>query len=127
MWFHHGMRGQLSETTMGVLTALGEDRDTVAASLEAMAVQGVAKDPEHCAIASYLSAVISSDPEVSSVKVPAAAVIVVTRSRSWRRKIYLSTPNAVQDFVRAFDAGRFPKLTSAAPWPSIAEPGHASH
>jgi hypothetical protein len=33
----------------------------------------------------------------------------------------------VQDFVRAFDAGRFPKLTSAAPWPSIAEPGRASH
>jgi hypothetical protein len=109
-------RAATKRNTIGLLTSLGNTADAVAASLEAAGVRGVSANPRGCAVAVYLGAVIGADPQVRSVKVGRAEV-VITPKRWWGRSIVVPIPPPAREFVVAFDAGRFPKLLRTASQP----------
>ena len=93
----------------GLLASLGGNVDAVASTLEGAGVRGVSANPRDCAIAVYLGAVVGSDPQVRSVKVGRAEVVITPR-RWWGRSVVVPLTPAAREFVAAFDAGRFPGL-----------------
>jgi hypothetical protein len=92
-----------------LLSQLGHDAGEVATSLELLGVRGRPKDSLECAMARYLSAVVVSDPCVRSLSV-LLNTIQIQRSSGLRRTISISLPEAVRQFVAAFDARCYPNL-----------------
>lgn len=105
-------RRALRAQTRQLLTALGDDADTVATSLATEGVRGQARSGEGCAIALYMTAIVGADHRVSSVIVTSTRLGVKPQSR-WSPVIVVRLPRAVRQFISAFDGGRFPHLLSA--------------
>jgi hypothetical protein len=83
----------------------------VAEHLQDHGVIGETGNPDACALARYLNVVIGADPIVRAIRVHSQTVsVVLTRGC---RIIRVSMPGAAREFVRAFDAGRFPALRAA--------------
>ena len=93
-----------------LLEGLGPRVADVAASLGGAGVKGIPKNGQCCALATYLHAVLEADGQVRHINVGVCGVEVVFGSW-WRRRVWIAHPAAVSDFVRAFDAGVFPRLT----------------
>jgi len=110
---HHGMRGQALRDDDGrVDGALGGTVTPLPRRFECVwGVQGVAKAPSTVRIAFVPVGPSSARPEVSSVKVPAAAVIVVTRSSRGGARSTCRPPNPCQTSSAAFDAGPVPEAS----------------
>jgi hypothetical protein len=118
-------RRALRAQTSQLLTALGDDADTVATSLATVGVRGQARSGDGCAIALYMTAVVGADHRVSSVIVTSTRLGVKPQSR-WSPVIVVRLPRAVRKFIAAFDAGRFPNLLAVArPCPSGSQSGDA--
>jgi hypothetical protein len=110
-------RRALRAQTRELLTALGDDADTVARSLATEGVRGAARSPQGCAIAVYTAAVVGADQRVRSVIVSSTRLGIKPASR-WSPVIVVRLPRAVRRFISAFDAERFPDLLPvAAPEP----------
>jgi len=93
------------------LVGLGSSDAEVAARLSREGVRGVPGDPDDCAVAVYLDAVLAADPQVRSVKVAGTAAAVY---RHWRRRISVPLPEPTRVFIGGFDKGRFPGLVRAS-------------
>jgi hypothetical protein len=106
-------RRALRAQTRQLLTALGDDPDTVATSLATEGVRGHARSGQGCAIALYMTAVVGADQRVSSVIVTGTRLGVKPLSR-WSPVVVVRLPRAVRQFISAFDGGRFPHLLAVA-------------
>jgi hypothetical protein len=60
-------------------------------------------------LASYLSAVVGSDPGIACIEVGVRRVRI-TRSEGWFRRVTIGAPAPVVEFVRGFDLGLYPEL-----------------
>jgi|SRR5579862_250251 len=105
-------RCELRTQVDAVLRSLGDDPAHVARHLEAAGVRGRPRNPEGCAIAVYLSAVVGSDPRVRAVLVMPERV-VVQRARWWQAPVMVPLPKALCGFVAQFDHHRYPRLIRA--------------
>jgi hypothetical protein len=106
-----GTRRQIRRGVEQVLRALGNDLDTIVSSLEAHGVRGMPKDPEECALARYLNAVIGGDPAISAVRVWQHSVRVHLRS-CLGRSVVVQLPEILSQFIVAFDVLGFPQLVA---------------
>jgi hypothetical protein len=95
-----------------LLEGLGSSRAEVATTLQALRVRAAPKDPEGCAIARFLDAIVGGDPLVHSISVHRSHVKVLTLPKTLLRPpgVRVSLPLPVRHFVRAFDAGIYPGL-----------------
>jgi hypothetical protein len=109
-------RRVLRAQTLQLLTALGDDADEVATTLESEGVRGKAHSSQGCAIAVYMTAIVGADHRVGSVIVTSTRLGIRPDSR-WSPLIVVRLPRAVRQFISAFDAERFPHLLPAAPAP----------
>lgn len=107
-----GQRETIRKHTAQLLESLGTTQSQVAGSLLANDVHGTPSDPQGCAVAVYLKAVIGADPEVRSVHVSRSDAIIDT-ARWWRPRIVVRLPDSVRRFVAAFDERRYPELVRA--------------
>jgi hypothetical protein len=107
-----GQREHIRRNAVQLLDSLGSDRDQVARRLEDSGVLGTPSDPQGCAVAAYLMAVVGSDPEVRSVHVSRSDIIIDT-ARWWRPRVVVRLPEAVRRFVSAFDERQYPRLLRA--------------
>jgi hypothetical protein len=87
---------------------LGASHNAIADSLARHGVRGVPGSHEQCALARYLRAVVSADPETVTVSVPGPTVHV--QLSKGRPSIRVRLSSEVRAFVQAFDAGLFPDL-----------------
>lgn len=101
-------RRELRRHTASLLASLGNGADEVARRLAAASVKGEPGNPEGCAIAAYLGAVIGGDSRVESVKVSPWRVILHTSLG--RRPVTVTLPPGLQSFVQRYDHCAFPEL-----------------
>jgi len=102
-------RRELRAETAGVLGSLGGDSPDVARHLRSAGVQGTPGDPRDCAIAVYLSAVVTADPGVRTIKVTTDSV-VVSPARRWQLPVVVGLSEALRTFVAGFDRRAYPDL-----------------
>jgi hypothetical protein len=88
--------------------SLGPNAGSVASTLTQLNVHGVPRDSTRCALARYLSAIITTERSVSTVAVTDRS-IHVKRGRG-RLPIIVYLPQPVRAFIRAFDNGCYPQL-----------------
>ncbi len=112
-------RRELRRSTATLLEALGATSDEVASRLEEFGVRGFVADSRGCAVATYLNAVVGSDPQVRSVAVLAERVLISPMKR-WRPPVTVALPESVRRFVAEFDAGKYPRLVRRPGDPSPA-------
>ncbi len=103
---------------------LGATHNAIAESLANHGVRGIPGSHEQCALARYLRAVVSADPEACTVSVPGPTVHV--QLNKGRPSVRVRLSSEVRAFVQAFDAGLFPDLvehpSSRSPRQSTLEP-----
>jgi hypothetical protein len=102
-------RRELRSETAGVLGSLGGDSPEVAEHLRSAGVQGTPGDPRDCAIAVFLSAVVTADPAVRTIKVTTDSV-VVSPTRRWQLPVVVGLSEALRTFVAGFDRRAYPEL-----------------
>lgn len=105
----HSRRRALRDRTAELIGQLGDKPDEVARSLEAVGVRGSPGDPFDCAIAVYLSAVVTADPGVYTVSVHARRIAIIVEGL-WRRPIAVRLPAALCEFIARFDRYGYPSL-----------------
>jgi len=88
-------------TLAAALVRLGKSAEEVARRLGGMGFRGVRMDPMLCPVAHYLEKTF-----------PGYDFIAVCRSTVEVGTLQTATPPAVQDFLRGFDRGRWPKLVA---------------
>jgi hypothetical protein len=103
----HGRR-ELRDQVDEALRSLGDSPDAVAERLEAAGVRGTPGLVGDCALAMYLSAVVTGDRRVRAVVVRSARA-AVTLDRGWSIPVSVRLPTALRRFVYDFDARRYPK------------------
>lgn len=102
-------RSDIRQNTTELLVGLGCNPEQVASSLEMDGAKGEPKNPERCAVAGYLHAVITVEDRVSAVNVNRCTVRI-RRSSRLKPATVVRLPEAVQQFIVMFDAGSFPQL-----------------
>lgn len=107
-------RRELRGQTAGVLGSLGGNAPQVARRLQDAGVQGTPGDPRDCAIAVYLSAVVTADPIVRAIKVTTDSVVISPSGR-WRPPVVVGLSEALRTFVNGFDRRAYPELVRARP------------
>jgi hypothetical protein len=122
--------GQLKKQTHDLLLGLGSCRAEVEHGLRRLGVRAVPNDPQSCAVALYLGAVLGGDLRVQSLAVHRGNVKIRMDGSTWfrwPRIIKVSLPRAVQEFIEAFDEALYPDLirdeAPIAPPHSGAQPG----
>jgi hypothetical protein len=104
---------QLKTQIHEVLVQLGGCRTEVAEALSNSGVRAVPQDPQNCALAVYLKAVLGGDQRVSSVLVRRRDVEVLVDERKLYRvahRVRISLPQPIRDFIVAFDVSAYPAL-----------------
>lgn len=107
-------RREMRRHTADMLNSLGRDSADVASRLKNLGVRGVPGDPGGCAIAVFLSAVVTADPAVKSVKVMPARVVICP-ARGWRPPVIVGLNEPVRTFIAAFDRNAMPELVRERP------------
>lgn len=102
-------RRELRGNTAGVLGSLGGEPPEVARRLQSAGVQGTPGDPRDCAIAVYLSAIVTADPAIRAVKVTTDSV-VISPARRWQPPIVVGLSEGLRTFVAGFDRRAYPEL-----------------
>lgn len=100
---------RLSREVRQLLASLGRSRGEVAAALERAGVRAVPRDAAGNPVSLFLRAVIGADPNVKSVTVEDASVVVELRAW-WRPPVVVDLPAVVHDFTAAFDERCYPAL-----------------
>jgi hypothetical protein len=88
----------------------------VATTLTNHGVRGYQTRTDDCPVARYLHAVMGGDQSVSRLEVGLDRVYVYSR-RPWWPPVSAPIPLPVQQFIAAFDSGRFPHLRATEPAP----------
>ncbi|HLI16275.1 MAG TPA: hypothetical protein VKV23_09525 [Acidimicrobiales bacterium] len=114
-------RGTMKRQCRDLLAGLGRSAREVASSLEAAGVRATARDPEGCAVAVYLRAILGADERVRSLQVSESNVLIRPSPR-WRLAVVVPLPQPVREFIAAFDAERFPTLLRRARPPVARQP-----
>lgn len=95
-----------------LLQSLGDTPAAVASCLRDHGVAGVPCDAKGCAVARFLSAVVTAGGDCQQVRVLRRVVILRTGGGlPWR---LVRLPEPVRLFVRGFDAGEYPRLVARA-------------
>jgi hypothetical protein len=102
-------RRTLARRINQLLDGLGQSADAVAMALVSAGARGQYGDLSSTPIASFLSAVVGSDPAVESVSLSPGTCTIVRRAH-WRRTLTITLPPAIRDFTLAFEAGCYPVL-----------------
>ncbi len=113
-----GSRRQLKQQIQGLLTDLGPSHRDVATTLQRVGIRGVPKNPEGCAVALYLGAVLGSDSRVQSVAVGSNCLKASTTPSTpfyFHGTMLVPVPKPVGQFIAAFDDGRYPELVRERP------------
>jgi len=97
--------------TAELLDGLGPAPIDVASTLQSAGVRGIRRSGTSCAIARYLNAVMTSDPDVQGVMVSCEGVTVSVR-QWWSPDILVPVPAPVRQFIRQFDSGDFSALVA---------------
>ena len=105
-------RRQIEQRVTWLLQSLGDDADTVAATLAGEGVTGFRSQSRNCAIARYLGAVVGAEPVVGVITVSQTAVCISGR-HWWTPKVRRTLPHAIRQFIIGFDTGRYPQLIAA--------------
>jgi hypothetical protein len=95
-------RRQLKRQIQDVLAELGSSRAEAAESLHNSGVHTVPKDPQCCAVAVYLNAVLGADLRVASVLVHSHSVQVLAEGPRWYQLSHLVTvalSPSLRDFI----------------------------
>jgi hypothetical protein len=103
-------RGELRGSIKRFSQSLGPDAAAVASALSQLGVHGVPRDSTRCALARYLSVIVSTESSVNSVAVTDRS-IHVKRGRG-RLPVIVCLPRPVRIFIRAFDNGCYPELVA---------------
>ena len=104
---------ELKRQIRAVLAELGSCRFEVAEALRNLGVHAVPKDPQDCAVAVYLKAILGTDLRVTLVLVHSRRVKVLVDEPRWYRPSHLVTvtlPRPLRDFIVAFDESVYPDL-----------------
>jgi hypothetical protein len=102
-------RRDVRESTRTVLASLGETSAQIAASLDRSGVRAMPRDPNDCAIAVFLNAVLAVHPDVRAVRVLGTEVMLCPE-RWWHPVVRVSLSTPLRHFVSSFDLGSFPQL-----------------
>jgi len=108
------IKRQLHDQTRDLLVDLGTSRAEVADALRDLGVVATPKDPQDCAIAVYLKAILGTERRVRSLAVKCNCVMVFldeAKRFHWRSVVTIELPEPVGEFVVAFDQGAYPELT----------------
>ena len=105
----HG-RKELRDRVAEMLRTLGGDPEEVSRQLELASVRGTPRDPQDCAIALFLTAILGADPAVRTLKVFNDRVVVFPTQR-WLGQIVVRLSEPLRLFVADFDRDRYPQLT----------------
>jgi hypothetical protein len=82
---------ELKRQIQDVFAELGSCRIEVAEALRNSGVHAVPKDPQDCAVAVYLKAILGADPRVVSVLVHRRRIKVLVDEPKWYRLSHLVT------------------------------------
>lgn len=88
--------------------SLGSNAAAVAATLAALQVHGIPKNPADCAMARCLRAIVGAETTIADIKVGVRSV-QITRATG-RRPVTVRFPKAVSKFICAFDNGCYHEL-----------------
>lgn len=105
-------------TGEGLATALedlGKTANTVAEILSREALVGKPGDDCGCPVALYLQAVIEEHPRAGVYQEDHYFACVWRSDRPDNAELTVDLPDAVRDFVRAFDRGEYPDLIEGVP------------
>ncbi len=102
-------RRDLEERTQAVLASLGETSAQIATSLDRSGVRAMPRDPNDCAIAVFLNAVLAVHPDVRAVRVLGTEVRLCPE-RWWHPVVRVSLSAPLRHFVSSFDLGTYPQL-----------------
>lgn len=94
------------------LNRLGATPQEVAANLEEQGITGEPKHAQSCPVANYLKRTFPVDLATVSTTM---AVLVEDEHRSV--EVFTLTPKPVEDFIKAFDKGKYRQLRSTVPVP----------
>lgn len=106
-------RRQLTRQIRSLLSDLGGSPHEVAATLHRAGIRAVPKQPDACAVAMYLGAVLGADSRIQSVTVGSNCLKAATRQTApfyFYGTMLIPVPKAVGQFIAAFDDGRYPEL-----------------
>jgi hypothetical protein len=109
---------ELRQHVQELLIGLGNSPTEVAATLRRAGVRALPKDPQDCAIAVYLRAVIGGDRRVRSITVHGSTVKVQLGERTrwrWPNLVSVLLPDPVRKFISAFDQVIYPDLVRPEP------------
>lgn len=106
-------RRAAAEEARAVLGSLQGGPAEIAGTMARQGVTGVPRNTRGCAVARYLNANLGGHAWVHSVTVGADRVLL-RPTRRWERGVSLALPEAVREFIAAFDRGEFPDLEVAA-------------
>jgi hypothetical protein len=104
---------ELKNQTRDLLVELGTSRTEVARTLRSLGVRAVPNDPQDCAVAVYLRAVMGADRRIRSFAVQSGDVKVLVDEPKWFRLpnvVRVLLPAPVRDFIAAFDGRVYPDL-----------------
>ncbi len=102
-------RRDVRESTRTVLASLGETSAQIAASLDRSGVRAMPRDPNDCAIAVFLNAVLAVHPDVRAVRVTGTEVTLCP-TQWWHAAVRIRLSAPLRHFVSSFDLGTFPQL-----------------
>ncbi len=107
-------RRQLREQAEDLLAGLGSSRAEVAGSLIDLGVRGIPQDSAQCVIARYLAVVLGADRRVTYCEVGQSHLKIVSRNpRRLPLVLLVALPEAVCQFIAAFDDRMYPALVGA--------------
>lgn len=92
------------------IAALGTTPNAVAESLSREALVGKPRDDCGCPVALYLQAVIEEHPRAGIYHDDHWFACVWSKGRGRNAELTVNLPDAVRDFVLAFDRGEYPDL-----------------
>jgi hypothetical protein len=112
-------RRQLKQQIRDLLADLGGSHREVAACMRRAGIRAVPKNPEGCAIALYLGAVLGADSRMESVSVGSNCLKASTKQSTpfslFHGTMLIPVPKAVGQFIAAFDEGCYPELVRDEP------------
>jgi hypothetical protein len=106
-------RRQLTRQIRSLLSDLGSSHQEVAATLLRAGIRAVPKQPDNCAVAMYLGAVLGADSRIQSVTVGSNCLKAATKQATpfyFYGTMLIPVPKAVGQFIAAFDEGCYPEL-----------------
>ena len=104
---------ELKVHTRDLLLRLGSCDADVATVLHGFGVQAAPKNPQDCAIAVYLKAILGTERRVNSLVVNRKYVMVLLGGLGrfhWHNVVKVQLPQPVCQFIVAFDGGAYPEL-----------------